>query len=297
MKMTLGERSYQLFNNFFLALLAVTALYPFIYMTALALNEGLDSIKGGIYFWPRQFTWVNVMTVLTNPLVQEAFWISIMRTVFGTALGVVVTGFAAYALSFRLLPGRKSLSIYFLIPMLFSGGLIPYYIVLRDLHLINTFWVYIIPTALSVWNLIVMRSFFENIPEALIEAAEIDGANALTIFWRVVIPTSMPMLAAITLFTAVAHWNNWFDGAFFVNRLELKPLQTFLQSMLANAEAAENLRGGNNAAALAEAASRAVTPTSLRMAVVVLGTIPVLLIYPFLQKYFVQGVLIGSVKG
>ncbi|MEF2244742.1 carbohydrate ABC transporter permease [Paenibacillus sp. IITD108] len=297
MKMTLGERSYQLLNNILITLLAATALYPFIYMTALALNEGLDSIKGGIYFWPRQFTWVNVMTVLTNPLVQDAFWISIMRTVFGTALGVVVTGFAAYALSFRLLPGRKALSIYFLIPMLFSGGLIPYYIVLRDLHLINTFWVYIIPTALSVWNLIVMRSFFENIPEALTEAAEIDGANALTIFWRVVIPTSMPMLAAITLFTAVAHWNSWFDGAFYVNQLELKPLQTFLQSMLVNAEAAENLRGGNNAAALTEAASRAVTPTSLRMAVVVLGTIPVLLIYPFLQKYFVQGVLIGSVKG
>ena len=266
-------------------------------MTALALNEGLDSVKGGIYLVPRAFTWVNVQTVLTNPLVRDAFWISVIRTVSGTALGVIVTGFAAYALSFRLLPARKWLMIYFLIPMLFSGGLIPYYIVLRDLHLINTFWVFIIPTALSVWNLIVMRSFFEGIPDALIEAAEIDGANALTTFWKIVIPTSMPMIAAITLFTAVAHWNSWFDGAYFVNQLELKPLQTFLQSMLANAEAAENLRGGSNAAALTEAASKAVTPTSLRMSVVVLGTIPVLLIYPFLQKYFVQGVLIGSVKG
>ena len=297
MKLTIGERSFQALNNLFLALLAATALYPFIYMTALALNEGLDSVRGGIYLWPRTFTWVNVMTVLTNPLVRDAFWISVARTVFGTALGVTVTGFAAYALSFRLLPGRRWLSIYFLIPMLFSGGLIPYYIVLRDLHLINTFWVYIIPTALSVWNLIVMRSFFENIPEALIEAAEIDGANALTIFWTIVIPTSLPMLAAITLFTSVGHWNSWFDGAFFVNQLELKPLQTFLQSMLANAEAAENLRASTNAAALTESASRAVTPTSLRMAVVVLGTLPVLLIYPFLQKYFVQGVLIGGVKG
>lgn len=297
MRVSVGERSYQTINGILLALLALSALYPFIYMTALALNEGLDSVKGGIYLVPRAFTWVNVQTVLTNPLVRDAFWISVIRTVSGTALGVIVTGFAAYALSFRLLPARKWLMIYFLIPMLFSGGLIPYYIVLRDLHLINTFWVFIIPTALSVWNLIVMRSFFEGIPDALIEAAEIDGANALTTFWKIVIPTSMPMIAAITLFTAVAHWNSWFDGAYFVNQLELKPLQTFLQSMLANAEAAENLRGGSNAAALTEAASKAVTPTSLRMSVVVLGTIPVLLIYPFLQKYFVQGVLIGSVKG
>lgn len=297
MRSSLGERSLLAVNNLLLAMFALSALYPFIYMTALALNEGLDSVKGGIYLWPREFTWVNVQTVVSNPLVRDAFWISILRTVTGTAIGVIVTGLAAYGLSFRLLPARKFLMIYFLIPMLFSGGLIPYFIVLRDLHLINTFWVYIFPTALSVWNLIVMRSFFENIPEALIEAAEIDGANALTIFWKIVIPTSMPMIAAITLFTAVMHWNSWFDGAFFVNQMELKPLQTFLQSMLANAEAAENLRQGVNAESIGAEASKAVTPTSLRMSVVVLGTIPVLLIYPFLQKYFVQGVMIGSVKG
>jgi len=297
LRSSLGERSLLAVNNLLLALFALSALYPFVYMTALSFNEGLDSVKGGIYLWPREFTWVNVQTVVSNPLVRDAFWISILRTVTGTAIGVIVTGLAAYGLSFRLLPARKFLMVYFLIPMLFSGGLIPYFIVLRDLHLINTFWVYIIPTALSVWNLIVMRSFFENIPEALIEAAEIDGANALTIFWKIVIPTSMPMIAAITLFTAVMHWNSWFDGAFFVNQLELKPLQTFLQSMLANAEAAENLRQGVNAESIGAEASKAVTPTSLRMSVVVLGTIPVLLIYPFLQKYFVQGVMIGSVKG
>lgn len=296
MHATRGERFYHIFNNMFLLLLAASALYPFIYMTALALNEGLDALKGGIYFLPRSFTWVNVMTVISNPLVQDAFTISLLRTVIGTATGVFVTGICAYGLAFRQLPGRKALMLYFLIPMLFSGGLIPYFIQLRDLGLINTFWVYIIPSALSIWNLIVMRSFFENIPEAIIEAAEIDGANAFRIFWRIVIPTSLPMIAAISLFTAVAHWNNWFDGAYFVNALDLKPLQTFLQNMLANAEAAQNLRQGVNSEAISDAASRAVTPTSLRMSVVVLGTIPVLLIYPFLQKYFVQGVMIGGVK-
>lgn len=296
MRASLGEKTFLWCNNILLALLAASALYPFVYMAALALNEGLDALKGGIYLLPRSFTWVNISTVVTNPLVQNAFVVSILRTVIGTVLGVLITGICAFGLSFRSIPGRKWLTLYFLIPMLFSGGLIPYFITLRDLGLVNSFWVYIIPHLLNVWNLLVMRSFFENIPEAIIEAAEIDGANTLRIFWSVVIPTSMPMLAAITLFTAVFHWNYWFDGAFFVNNLELKPLQTFLQTMLINAEAAQNLRQGVNAQAISDAASKAVTPMSLRMAVVVLGTIPILLVYPFLQRYFVQGVLIGGVK-
>jgi putative aldouronate transport system permease protein len=296
MRMTWGERTPQWIIYALLALLAVSTLYPFIYMTALALNEGMDSVRGGIYLWPRKFTWFNIQTVISNPLVKQAFIITLLRTVIGTVVSVSITGIAAYALSFRKLPGRRALMIYFLIPMLFSGGLIPYFIQLRDMGLLNTFWVYIIPPAVSIWNLIVMRSFFENIPDAILEAAEIDGANALRIFWSVVIPTSMPLIAAITLFTAVAHWNNWFDGAYFVNKLDLKPMQTFLQSMLANADAAENLRAGTAAAAASEAASRAVTPTSLRMAVVIVSTVPVLIIYPLLQRYFVQGVMIGGVK-
>jgi len=296
MRLSLGEKSFQWTNNVVLTLFALSALYPFVYMTALALNEGLDAVKGGIYLFPREFTWVNVSTVVTNPLVQNAFGISAARTMLGTASGVIITGICAFGLSFRQLPGRRWLTLYFLVPMLFSGGLIPYFITLRDLGLVNTFWVYVIPHVLNVWNLLVMRSFFENIPDAIIEAAEIDGANTLRIFWSIVIPTSMPMLAAITLFTAVFHWNYWFDGAFFVNSLELKPLQTFLQTMLANAEAAQNLRQGANVQEINDAASKAVTPMALRMAVVVLGTVPILVVYPFLQRYFVQGVLIGGVK-
>jgi len=296
MRTSLGDRTFEWSNNLFLTLLALSALYPFLYMTALALNEGLDAVKGGIYLFPRSFTWVNVSTVLTNPLVQNAFGISVARTIIGTVLGVFITGICAFGLSFRRIPGKKWLTIYFLIPMLFSGGLIPYFITLRDLGLVNTFWVYIFPHALNVWNMLVMRSFFETIPDAIIEAAEIDGANTLRIFWAVVIPTSMPMIGAITLFVAVFHWNYWFDGAYFVNSLNMKPLQTFLQTMLTNAEAAQNLRQGANAQAISEAASKAVTPMSLRMAVVVLGTLPILVVYPLLQKYFVQGVLIGGVK-
>jgi putative aldouronate transport system permease protein len=294
-KTSWGETTGNGINYVLLALLAISTLYPFIYMTAISLNEGLDAVRGGIYLFPRKFTWINIETVIMNPLVRNAVYITILRTVIGTITGVLVTGIAAYGMSFRKIPGRKWLMLYFLIPMLFSGGLIPYFIQLRDLGLINTFWVYIIPSAVSIWNLIVMRSFFEHIPVAIMEAAEMDGANAIRTFWSIVIPTSMPLIAAITLFTAVAHWNNWFDGAYFVNNLDLKPMQTFLQNMLANADAAENLRGAA-AAASSEAASRAVTPTALRMAVVIVSTVPVLIIYPLLQKYFVQGVLIGGVK-
>lgn len=288
-------------NVLLLTALAFSTLYPFVYMAALALNEGLDSLKGGIYFWPRAFTWINVQTVVTNPLVQNAFFISVARTILGTFGTVFITGIAAYGLSFRNLPYRKWLMVYFLIPMLFSGGLIPYYLQLRDLGLLNTFWVYIIPGLLNIWNLIVMRSFFENIPESIIEAAEIDGANPLRIFWSIVLPTSMPMIAAIALFTAVGHWNSWFDGAYFVDSMNLKPLQTYLQNILANADAAESLRQGTMGAAASSsaavaAASRTVTPMALKLAVVILGTLPVLIVYPLLQRYFVKGVLVGGVK-
>ncbi|HYK73089.1 MAG TPA: carbohydrate ABC transporter permease [Pseudoneobacillus sp.] len=301
MKISKGEKAFGVMNTILLSLLAISTVYPFIYMTALALNEGLDSVKGGIYLWPREFTWINIKTVVTNPLVQDAFLISIARTIIGTIGTVVITGLCAYALSFRSLPFRKSLMIYFLIPMLFSGGLIPYYIQLRELGLIDSFLVYIIPGLLNIWNLIVMRSFFENIPDSLIEAAEMDGANPFTIFWKIVVPISMPMLAAISLFTAVAHWNSWFDGAYFVNEMSLKPLQTYLQNILMNADAAQNLRQGSAAAAASTdaavaAASRSITPMALKMAVVILGTLPVLIVYPLLQKYFVKGVMIGGVK-
>ncbi|WML48351.1 carbohydrate ABC transporter permease [Neobacillus sp. PS3-34] len=301
MKISRGEKTFGVFNTLLLAILALSTLYPFIYMTALSLNEGLDSLKGGIYFCARAFTWINIKTVVTNPLVQDAFFISIGRTVVGTIGTVFITGICAYALSFRKLPYRKLIMIYFLIPMLFSGGLIPYYIQLRNLGLIDSFFVYIFPGLLNIWNLIVMRSFFENIPDSLIEAAEIDGANPLTIFWRIVIPISMPMIAAISLFTAVAHWNSWFDGAYFVNDMSLKPLQTYLQNILMNADAAQNLRQGSasvsaSSNAAVAAASRTITPMALKMAVVILGTLPVLIIYPLLQRYFVKGVLIGGVK-
>ncbi|WP_075980394.1 carbohydrate ABC transporter permease [Bacillus massilinigeriensis] len=301
MKLSKGEKTFGVFNTILLSLLALSTLYPFIYMAALALNEGLDSVKGGIYLWPREFTWINIQTVVTNPLVQDAFLITLARTIMGTLGTVFITGICAYALSFRTLPFRKSLMVYFLIPMLFSGGLIPYYIQLRELGLIDSFWVYIIPGLLNIWNLIVMRSFFENIPESLIEAAEIDGANPLTIFWKIVIPMSMPMLAAISLFTAVAHWNSWFDGAYYVNEMNLKPMQTYLQNILMNADAAQNLRQGSATAsassnAAVAAASRTITPMALKMAVVILGTLPILIIYPLLQRFFVKGVMVGGVK-
>jgi putative aldouronate transport system permease protein len=188
---------------------------------------------------------------------------------------------------------------YILIPMLFSGGLVPYYIQLSKLRLINSFWVFVIPSMFGIWNMFVLMKFFMGIPESLRESAIIDGANELAVLWKIIVPVSMPVIAAIALFTAVWHWNEWFTGAFFVNNTKLIPVQTYLQRLLM-ADSLGTITG--NQEANMEAVIRAsqvadLTLKSLKTAAVMVGTLPVLCVYPFLQRYFVKGVLVGSIKG
>jgi len=207
----------------------------------------------------------------------------------------VVTGLAAYALTFRFMPGKRFLSVYVLIPMLFTGGIVPYFLVLKDTGLLNSIWVYIIPTAFSTYNMFVMRSFFMGIPESLREAAEIDGANPVRTLISIIIPNSSAMIAAIGLFIAVWHWNDWFSGAFYVSNLKLIPVQTLLQQLL-QASDLSLITGANAESAFRSSQQTQVSLMSIKMTTVMVGTLPILLVYPFLQKYFVKGVLIGSVK-
>jgi putative aldouronate transport system permease protein len=188
---------------------------------------------------------------------------------------------------------------YLLIPMLFSGGLVPYYIQLANMRLINTFWVYVIPGLFSIWNMFVLMKFFMGIPESLRESAILDGANEIVVLWKIIVPVAMPSIAAIALFTAVGHWNDWFTGAFFVNNTKLIPIQTYLQRLLM-ADSLATIAG--NQETNTEAVFRAsqvsdMTLKSLKTAAVMVGTLPVLCVYPFLQRYFVKGVLVGSIKG
>jgi putative aldouronate transport system permease protein len=280
-------------------LLCTATIYPFIYILAYSLNEGTDAVRGGIYLFPRKFTLFNYKYVLNNGTMQSAYIVTVGRTVLGTLLGLVVTGLTAYGISFRNLPYRKTIMFYMLIPMLFSGGLVPYYIQLANMRLINTFWVFVIPGLFNIWNMFVLMKFFSGIPESLRESAIIDGANELTVLWKIIVPVSMPAIAAIALFTAVGHWNDWFTGAFFVNNMKLIPVSTYLQRLLM-ADSLATITGNQEAnveAMFRNSQVANMTLKALKTAAVMVGTLPVLCVYPFLQRYFVKGVLIGSIKG
>ncbi|MDQ0062846.1 carbohydrate ABC transporter permease [Paenibacillus harenae] len=298
MKRTTGEKLSQGIVIALMLLLCLSVLYPFAYMLAISLNEGTDAAKGGVYLWPRAFTLINYEIVLGNEVIQHAYLITIARTVLGTIAGLLVTLMVAFGLSYNRIPFRKSILSYILITMLFSGGLVPLYIQLYNLGLINNFLVYIIPAMFSAWNMFVMLKFIQGIPEALIESAELDGAGPFRILFQLIVPLSKPMLAAIGLFTAVGHWNDWFAGAFYVTKQDLIPVQTFLQQLLQAQDMSAILGSNSNQEALARGSQmQNVTLMSVKMATVMVSAIPILCVYPFLQKYFVKGVLIGSVKG
>ncbi|MBW7459105.1 carbohydrate ABC transporter permease [Paenibacillus sepulcri] len=298
MKRSAGDKISQIIIIALMLLLCASVIYPFMSMLSIALNVGSDAAKGGVYLWPRKFTLYNFEVVLGNSVIQHAYLITIARTIIGTIIGLLVTILVAFGLSYRQLPFRQVILSYILITMLFSGGLIPLYIQLNDLSLLNSFWVYIIPSAFSAWNMFVMMKFIQGIPEALTESAEIDGANPFRILLIIILPLSKPMLAALGLFTAVWHWNDWFAGAFYVSDQNLIPVQTFLQQLLSAQDISAVLGSNNNQEALARGSMISnVTLMSIKMATVMVSALPILCIYPFLQKYFVKGVLIGSVKG
>ena len=298
-RQTAGERAFNICNIIFMLALCLIMLYPVYYVLILSVNEGTDSMKGGIWFWPRAFTMYNYQYVLSNGLLQNSYMITISRTVLGTLFGLTVNSLAAYTLSERNIPFKRLLMTFVLIPMLFSGGLIPYFLQLLNLGLFNTFWVFVIPSLVNVWNIFVMKQFFQDIPDSLRESARIDGATHLQVLVKIILPLSLPMLASLGLFTAVGHWNDWFSGAFYVQTNELMPVQTYLQKLLTadNISMVKSNNTLNAEAAFRESQTSRMTATSVKMAAVMVGTLPILCVYPFLQKYFVKGMLTGSVKG
>ncbi|WP_408635398.1 carbohydrate ABC transporter permease [Paenibacillus selenitireducens] len=284
-------------NYGLIILLCLSIILPTLNILALSLNVGSDAAKGGIYLWPRIFTLDNFKEVFKQSNIVNAFFISIFRTVLGTLLSVILTAMAAYALKSKTMPGQKQLTFFVFFTMLFSGGLIPYYILLKELHLTNSIWVYIIPALYSVWNMMIMRSFFDQTPEGLEEAARIDGCSDLGIFFRIILPTSKPVIATISLFNAVGHWNDWFTGSFYVRDQGMKPLSTVLQEMLTKQQAlTDTLMSSTGAIQMQMLDKIQVTGTSLKMATIIIVVTPIVIVYPFLQKYFAKGVMIGSMK-
>lgn len=288
---TTGEYVFDTFNVLLLIFICFITLYPIWYVIINSFNEGTDAMQGGIFWWPREFTLENYITVFQNPGILKAFGITVAKTVVGTICHVFFTAMVAYAYSRKQLVGRKYYMFIGTITMFFSGGLIPTYLLIRDLGLLDTFWVYIFPVLFSFYDLIIFVSFFRGIPESLEEAARIDGANDFQIFIRIILPLSLPVLATIALFHGVYQWNDYFTGVIYINNPDLQPIQTFLYRVVAQSTSNQMLIN-----APGSVVTSTVTSQSIKYATMVVTTLPIVIVYPFLQKYFVKGMLIGSIK-
>jgi putative aldouronate transport system permease protein len=284
-------------NGLFMILVMIVMLYPFWNTIAVSLNHSQDTLKGGITLFPRIFSTYNYETVFRNRLLVIATINSVLRTLISTVLGVFVAAMIAYVLSRREFVWRKFATRYFLVTMYISAGLIPNYFLIRDLGLINNFWVYILPSLVSVFNVIVVRSYISSLPQSLFEAAFIDGVGHFRCFVSIVLPCCKPVLATVALWCAVGAWNSWFDTFIYASSKEnLTTLQYEMMKMLAASMSASASRSPDAIYNAGQMAGNSVTPVSIRAAITVVASVPILLVYPFLQKYFVRGVMIGSVK-
>lgn len=289
-RVSTGEKVFTAVNAALLVGLAITMIYPMYYIIILSFNDGTDALKGGIWLFPRVFTLDNYKMVFANEQLLTAFGISIARTVLGTIVSVVAMAMMAYALSVKELPGRRAFNKFFFFTTIFSGGMIPTISLLNRLDLLDNPLVYILPAIYSFYNMLLIRTSFEATPKALREAALMDGVGEWKTFWKVYMPLNKPVLATVALFTAVFHWNDWFAGSYYISTDWMKPAATILQEMLA--EALGNL---SNASATGGAAVTT-TAQTLQMAFVVVITFPIMIVYPFLQKHFTKGAVVGSIK-
>ena len=278
----------------------IITLYPFLHTIAVSFNDPLDSLRGGIGIWPRVFTTFNYQNLLEQDRIVRATGVSIARTVVGASLNLFACMCLAYVLSRKEFLLRFFMLRMLVFTMYFTSGLIPYFLLMRHLGFVNTFWVYVIPGMVSAWNVIIIRSFIENsVPESLIESARMDGASEFFTLFKIVFPLSMPVIATVLLWVSVGQWNSWFDVSLFnAGRQDLSTLQFELQRVLMQTI---QLAGSGQAAEIgAEAAAGrrlVTTPQATRAAMTIVATLPILMVYPFLQKYFVKGMTIGAVKG
>jgi putative aldouronate transport system permease protein len=265
-------------------------------MFSISFNDANDAIKGEIYLWPRMWTWSNYQYIFNESAIYHSTFISVIRTVLGTVISVFCTAMLAYTLSRQDYVLRKFVTMFFVFTMYFSGGLIPGYLLIKNLGLTDSFWVYIIPGIIGVFNMIVIRSFIEGLPEGILESARIDGAGEFTTFLRVVLPLTVPSLATVSLFVAVGQWNSWFD-VFLYNssNQQLSTLQYELMKILQTSNTATTQSAADIYAQ--SSSTHTVTPTSIRATMTIVASVPILVVYPFVQKYFVQGMTVGGVKG
>lgn len=285
---TLPYRIFQLFNYTFLAALSILCLLPLLHLLMVSLSSSAPANAGMVTFWPIGFTFEAYSKTFDNVNFLSALWISVQRTVLGTALALFVNTIAAYALSkdSRIFRARNMYLWYFVVTMLFSGGLIPSYILILKLGLMNTMMALILPGLVGVYNIILMLNFFRAVPKELEEAAFIDGAGQFRTFFMIYLPVSLPAIATIALFIMVGHWNSYFDGMIYMKDAEKLPLASFMQTIIVQADMTKI-----DPELLANLSQR-----TIKASQIFIGALPILLVYPFLQRYFVKGIVIGAVK-
>lgn len=293
----LGERIFDVVNNLILLLIALSMLYPFVYVLAISLNDPNDSQLGGIWLYPRVLSLESYKIIFSDPSLLQALWISVSRTVLGTVLTVFGCSMFAYVFTRNEFVLYKPLKGFFFFAMFFGGGgLIPTYLLYLNLGLYDNFLVYIIPTIINLWYVTLFRTYFRSIPGELLEAARIDGAGEFAIYWRVLLPVSKPIIATITLFSAVAQWNSYRDTLYYTVDKNLRSLQYIVMEIIKKAEGSQMIDRAEMFEIFHGDASMA-DPVSLRMAITICTVVPIVMVYPFLQKHFMKGMMIGSMKG
>lgn len=290
---TQGEKIFDVFNILIMVVIVIATLYPFLNVLAIALNESVDTVRGGISIYPRKFTMENFATIFSFPNLTTAFLNSVLRALLGTLAGLLACSMLAYTLSRKDFRARRFVSVFLAVTMYVSGGLIPFFLLIRDLHLMNSFLVYILPGIVGAFNVFMIRSFMDNLPAELQESAFMDGASDWTVYWQIILPLCKPVLATIALFIAVGQWNSWFDTYLYNGSApELTTLQFELMKII------QSTMTGNDAVHSGNLVEKmqSVSPDSIKMAITIVTIFPILVVYPFLQRYFVSGMTLGAVK-
>lgn len=290
-KQSTGDRVFNAFNILFMCVMMVVMLYPLYYAAIVSISNGNAVLTGSVKLYPVGINFKSYEMIFSDNEIIVAFLNSVKYTVVGTAINIVLTTLAAYPLSRPRLFGKRVFMAMFAFTMFFSGGMIPMYLIISQLGMINTIWAMVLPGAISTYNMVIMRTFFQGIPYTLQEAAVIDGANEPQILLRIILPLSLPIFSTMTLFYAVGHWNSFMNALLYINKRNMYPIQMILRNMAImsdNSKFFSTVGAGTEFTTVME---------TIRYAVIMVATLPILLVYPFLQKYFVKGVMIGSLKG
>ena len=295
MKRSLGEKTFNVINLIIMVLICIISVYPYLNQLAISLNDGRDAMAGNITIFPRKFTWENYETVFSNPAFLQAAKVSVLRVLCSTTLALLVTYAAAYGLTRKGLPYRKFLTLFLMLPGYIPVGTIPTYINISNMGLLYNFWVYILPGLFGFYNMIIIRSYLQELPPEMEESAKIDGANDLIIMFRIIFPMTLPVVACVALWLSVGAWNDWTSTLIYVTDPELHTLQYLMMRLVKEAETANQM---SMQAAMSKGQTvPTVTGDTVKAATLIITTLPILMVYPFLQKYFIKGINLGAVKG